>query len=65
MTHCQSTAPERVCANCYRIWRAAKPQPAAAWCWHTRTLAWPTLTGWRLEHPGDATLKRLRAAGAL
>lgn len=57
--------PEGVCHNCYVVFRATKPKPVAAWCWHSRTLAYPTPTGWRLEHPGDVTLKRLRAEGEL
>lgn len=65
MTHPMVTAPERVCANCYRTWRAANPRPAAVYCHHTHTLAWPTLAGWQTERPSDAALRRLRAGGLL
>lgn len=65
MTALNASRPDRICPNCWATFRAAKPQPAAAWCWHTRTLAYPTLTGWQLEHPSDSALKRLRAGGML
>jgi hypothetical protein len=60
-----SAPPEGVCGNCVATWRAAKPQPAAVYCHHRHTLAWPTLKGWRIDRTTDAAVKRLRAGGYL
>jgi hypothetical protein len=38
--------PNGICANCFRTWRAAKPQPKFVYCHHNRAAAKPMLGGW-------------------
>ena len=61
-----SERPDGICANCYAVWRAARPRPAVIRCWHMDAIARPTATGWKVMLcPTRATLTELRKEGLL
>ena len=58
--------PVGVCPNCFSIWRAAKPRPAAVFCHHYGNAARLEPDGWRVfEAIGAETLAKMRRAGEL
>jgi len=58
------TRPAEICPNCWAVWKATRPCPPAAWCWHSAHVARPTSSGWQVEKvTGRSAMAALRAEG--
>jgi hypothetical protein len=57
--------PPGICPNCWSAYRSTCLRPVAIHCWHTKTVARRSKTGWKII-PADADLIReLRQEGLL
>lgn len=65
MTAPNAHRPERVCENCWRTFRAAKPQSVAIHCPHAQVIALLIAGAWQTEPATDWMLLSLRAGGLL